>query len=196
VVVADVADGRTLRRLRNEERAVDAFLDLLAEGNERPTAQQVAARSGVSIRSIFRLFEDVDSLHVAAIARQAHHVAELQQPIAASGPVGVRIDAVVAGLTAVYEDIAPLRRLAMRVAHTSPTIAAGLARHRRLTRSQLRRTFASELAALPARDRSDATDALEAATSWETWDGLRTGQALPPATARRIVRRLVAGALT
>jgi hypothetical protein len=39
-------DGRWRRRLRNEQAAVDAILDLLGEGVVQPTAQDVADRSG------------------------------------------------------------------------------------------------------------------------------------------------------
>jgi AcrR family transcriptional regulator len=193
--VANVADGRTRRRLRNEGLAVDAFLDLLAEGHGRPTAQQVAERSGVSIRSIFRLFDDVDSLNAAAIARQTERVVQLQPRIAPTGPVDQRIDAVVAEMANVYETIGPVRRLAVRIAHASPAIAEGLARHRHATQAQLRETFQPELAALPAKERNERAQAIEAATSWETWDGLRSAQGLSLTAAKRIVRRLVAGAL-
>ena len=59
-------DGRRARRHRSRDLAVDALLDLLDEGVVRPTAQQVAERSGVSLRSIFRIFDDVESLNAAA----------------------------------------------------------------------------------------------------------------------------------
>jgi AcrR family transcriptional regulator len=196
VVITDAADGRTLRRLRNEEKAVDAFLELVADGHIRPTAQQVAERSGVSIRSIFRLFDDVESLHAAAIARQGERVSVIQQPVLATGSVASRVEQLVDEMGAVYEAIAPVRRMAVRAAHASPAIAGGLARHRRMTRKQVRRTFEPELAALPAGDRNDVAEAIEAATSWETWDGLRTAQTLSVAGAKRVVRRLIAGLIT
>ena len=196
VGVEEIADGRTLRRLRNEQKAVDAFLELLAEGHGRPTAQQVADRSGVSLRSIFRLFDDVDTLNAAAIANQSERIAHLQPPIAATGPLDARIDAVVEQMATVYETIANVRRFAVHVAHTSPAIAKGLGRHRRLTRAQLRETFGPELAALDAKDRTEVAEALEAATSWETWDGLRASQAQSVTAAKKVVRRLVAGLIT
>jgi AcrR family transcriptional regulator len=188
-----VADGRTLRRLRNEQKAVDAFLELLNEGHGRPTAQQVAERSGVSLRSIFRLFDDVDTLNAAAIANQSDRIAQLQPQIPASGPVDARIDAVVDQMANVYETVANVRRFAVHVAATSPAIAKGIGRHRRLTRSQVRETFRPELDALDASDRTEVADALEAVTSWETWDGLRAGQGQSVAAAKRVVRRLLAG---
>ena len=193
VEVEEVADGRTLRRMRNEQRAVDAFLALLNEGHGRPTAQQVADRSGVSLRSIFRLFDDVDTLNAAAIAHQSGLIAELQPQIAADGALDERIDAVVEQMATVYETIANVRRFAVQVAHTSPAIAKGIGRHRRLTRAQVRETFRPELAALSAKHRIEVAEALEAVTSWETWDGLRAGQGQSVTAAKRVVRRLVSG---
>jgi AcrR family transcriptional regulator len=193
VGVEGIADGRTLRRLRNEQKAVDAFLELLAEGHGRPTAQQVADRSGVSLRSIFRLFDDIDTLNAAAIAHQSDLIAQLQPQIAPDGALGTRVDAVVDQMASVYETIANVRRFAVHIAATSPAIAKGL--HRRLTRAQVRETFAPELTAIAGKDRNEVADVLEAATSWETWDGLRAAQGLSVAAAKRVVRRLLAGVI-
>ena len=64
---------------------VTALLDLLDEGVIRPTAQQVAERSGVSLRSIFRIFDDVESLNAAACARQVTRVRHLFIDVPAEG---------------------------------------------------------------------------------------------------------------
>jgi IclR helix-turn-helix domain len=66
---ASVLDGRARRRLHSYERAVDALLDLLEAGNPAPTAQEIAARSGISVRTVFRLTEDIETLHAAAWSR-------------------------------------------------------------------------------------------------------------------------------
>ena len=76
-VTDTTVDGRRARRHRSRDLAVDALLDLLNEGVVRPTAQQVAERSGVSLRSIFRIFDDVESLNAAACARQVTRVRHL-----------------------------------------------------------------------------------------------------------------------
>src|SRR6516162_6461394 len=74
---APLEDGRTRRRLNSYERAVDAFLDLVESGNDAPTAQQIAERSGISVRTVFRLTEDIESLHAAGILRQMERTAHL-----------------------------------------------------------------------------------------------------------------------
>ena len=82
---APPVDGRRARRHRSRDLAVDALLDLLGEGVLRPTAQQVAERSGVSLRSIFRIFDDVESLNAAACARQLSRVRHLFVDVPADG---------------------------------------------------------------------------------------------------------------
>ena len=44
-------------------------------------------------------------------------------------------------------------------------------------------------------DRADVLDALDAALSWATWEGLRAGLRSRPATAERVLRRLAAAVL-
>src|ERR1035438_5413311 len=67
-------DGRQLRRRRNRETVVDALLDLYRDGNLRPSTEEIAARSGLSPRSLFRYFDDVDDLTRTAIRHQEHRV--------------------------------------------------------------------------------------------------------------------------
>src|SRR5687768_9641430 len=89
-------DGRRARRHRSRDLAVDALLDLLNEGVCRPTAQQVAERSGVSLRSIFRIFDDVETLNAAACSRQVSRIRHLFVDVEAQGSLDARIDEVVA----------------------------------------------------------------------------------------------------
>ena len=53
-------DGRFRRSVRSRERILDALRELVSEGNLRPTGQQVAARASVSLRTVFRQFDDME----------------------------------------------------------------------------------------------------------------------------------------
>ena len=64
-VEAEVVDGRRLRSERSRQAIIDATLNLMSEGNLIPTAQAIADRSGVKIRSFFRHFADMDTLFSA-----------------------------------------------------------------------------------------------------------------------------------
>ena len=55
-------DGRRQRSERSRLAIIEATLALMYEGVLIPTAQQIADRAGVGIRSFFRHFGDMDSL--------------------------------------------------------------------------------------------------------------------------------------
>lgn len=63
------ADGRHARRDRNNDAVIDAVIDFFHDGEPFPTAQQVADRAGVSLRSIYRYHPDLDALVLAAVHR-------------------------------------------------------------------------------------------------------------------------------
>ena len=55
-------DGRRLRSLTSQTIIVDALLVLLKRGILEPTAQQIANEAGISIRTVFRQIEDMETL--------------------------------------------------------------------------------------------------------------------------------------
>jgi AcrR family transcriptional regulator len=167
------ADGRRARRHRSRDLAVDALLDLLNEGVARPTAQQVAERSGVSLRSIFRIFDDVQSLHMAASDRQMSRVRHLFVDIVATGTLEERVQATVATTSRLYESVAPIRRAALRAAPESTTLQLQLSRARGWLRAEIERVFSEELERLGDPDRAAAVETI---LSFEAWDQLRTAQ--------------------
>jgi AcrR family transcriptional regulator len=187
------ADGRHLRRARSRDAVVEAILGLLDDGVAQPTAQDVAGRSGVSMRSIFRLFDDMEALHRTAIERQIERITPLFTELPDTGPLADRVAALAADRAHVFESISPVRRLANRLAPTSPPIQGQLARFGRYFRTQLVTTFAPELRQRGADEL--LLDALDAATSWDTWERLRVTQQLSPADARRTLALTVTALL-
>ena len=55
-------DGRRLRSLTSQNIIVDALLVLVKKGILEPTAQQIADEAGISIRTVFRQIEDMETL--------------------------------------------------------------------------------------------------------------------------------------
>ena len=55
-------DGRRLRSITSQNIIVDALLVLLKKGILEPTAQQIADEAGISIRTVFRQIEDMETL--------------------------------------------------------------------------------------------------------------------------------------
>lgn len=174
-------DGRRARRQRSRDLVVDALLALLNEGVARPTAQQVAERSGVSLRSIFRIFDDVETLHAAAASEQLARVRHLFVDVAAVGTVEERVEEIVQLNARLYESVAPVRRAALRTAPESPPLRDQLGRLRAWMRAEIDRVFAAELQGGPH------AAALEALFSFEAWDQLRVAQHLSVADAGEVV---------
>jgi AcrR family transcriptional regulator len=188
-------DGRTRRRLNSYERAVDALLDLIESGNEAPTAQQIAERSGISVRTVFRLTEDIDSLHAAGILRQMERTAHLYVTLPKTGPLSTRLRLLVKNRVDVFETIAPVRRVGERMAATSTAIAEGLELHHLVLRTQVAEVFERELKEKPRHRRATALDAIDVAASWENWELLRRGKGLSVTSAARVMEVLIAGAV-
>lgn len=183
------SDGRRARRYRSRDQAVDAVLDLLNEGVPRPTAQQVAERSGVSLRSIFRIFDDVETLHATAAQRQQDRVRHLFVNVAPDGPLDVRAEAIARVTAGVYTEVAPVRRAALRTAPESEILRGELDRARVWLRREIERVFAPELESLD--DDGVTYGAIESALSFETWDQLRNGQEASTSRTRAITIRMV-----
>jgi TetR/AcrR family transcriptional regulator, regulator of autoinduction and epiphytic fitness len=188
-------DGRTLRRINSFDRAVDALLDLIQSGNSSPTAQQIAEKSGISVRTVFRLTEDIEQLHAAAVQRQVQRTAHLYVQIPVTGSLGTRIRALVENRSTVFEAVAPTRRVAERLAESSPQIAEGLAFIHEYLQAQVAELFDRELSRISRVRRPDALSAVDVAASWETWDQLRRVQGLSIASSGRVVRQLIEGVL-
>lgn len=94
---AMVQDGRRLRRQRNIDAVHTAILTMLEEW-ETPTLAEVAHRSGVTVRSIYRYHEDLESAVDAACDRRTAELAEVMDalgPVDAASPFERRVGAMV-----------------------------------------------------------------------------------------------------
>jgi AcrR family transcriptional regulator len=173
-------DGRSLRRDRNRDAVVTALLALYREGNLGPSADEIAERAGISARSLFRYFDDVEALVRAAIARQQQHLAPLYALDAPPDqPLAERVERFVASRVRLLEGMGEVGRLARSIAVRQPLILAELARIRGTLRRQLTGLFAAELDALPPVTRRATVAAADVVTSWEAFDLMRNDQGLP-----------------
>lgn len=188
-------DGRRARAERNREAVVEAILDLLVEGVEHPTAEAIAARSGVSVRSVFRHFDDLETLYAAAVERHSERMERLFEPPPVDAPLDERIESLATRRARLYEEMTPVRRAGERLRGRSPVIDERLAFARRLLRGQLATLFDAELAALEPGARRELLDAVELATSWRAWELLRTEQRCSVSRARGVVARMLSALL-
>ena len=187
-------DGRRARRHRSRDLAVDAVLDLLNDGVSRPTAQQVAEKSGVSLRSIFRIFDDVETLHATAAAKQQDRVRHLFVNVDPQGALADRVDAIARVTAGVYASVAPVRRAGLRAAPESSVLRLELDRARDWLRREIDRVFDTELSAVD--DDGITYAAVEATLSFEAWDQLRAGQAMTATRAQAVTTRTLLALLS
>ncbi len=190
--VAAKVDGRVERGARTRDRIVEALLSLLEDGDPQPTARTVAARAGVSLRSVFQHFDDMESLYAMCVERQLERIAPLMRPIDASLPLDARVDEFVGQCARLYEKVAPVRRATLRAAPSSPVLQGALASMARFARQELSTLFAAEL---DVADRRDRLAALEVAASFDAWEHLRRIQGCSVPAAQRALRQIVTGVL-
>src|SRR5208282_534285 len=60
---SEQTDGRRQRSEASRERFVRAMLELVGAGQVTPRAEAVAARAGVGLRTVFRHFDNMESLY-------------------------------------------------------------------------------------------------------------------------------------
>jgi TetR/AcrR family transcriptional regulator of autoinduction and epiphytic fitness len=189
-------DGRNLRAERTRTALAAAYLDLLTEGDLRPTAERIADRAGVSPRSVFKHFPDRESLFAAASEIQESRVRDLMGDLPdPSAPLEERLDVFVDQRARFHEFVSPVRRSALLTEPFSPVIAEKLKMAREAGAAHVDLVFAPELGAVRGRAREDLRAALCSISAWPTWESLRRHQGLPADRARVILRKMVAAQL-
>ena len=173
-------DGRLLRSERSKQRIADALYELIGEGEPAPSAQMVADRAGVGIRSVFRLFSDMDALYATINARLELDVAPLLRNGASEGwALDERTETLVAERVALYERFGPYLRATQRHRDRSAFLAAEYRKLVLSLRERLLHWLPELRGAAP-----ELVEALDQATSFEAWDRLRHDQRLTRTRAR------------
>jgi AcrR family transcriptional regulator len=178
-------DGRRQRAQNNRARIVAAVLDLVHAGVLSPSAEQVATKADVSLRTVFRHFEDMDSLY-----------REISQPIEAelrqiagrpfrSEDWRERLIELVSRRCEAFERIAPFRRAAEAQRHKSEYLAEASMRFAALLRAIVAQNVPAEVAG------SDTFEALDLLLSFPVWDRLSREQGLSPERTRAVLEAAV-----
>ncbi|HEV3328402.1 MAG TPA: TetR/AcrR family transcriptional regulator [Acidimicrobiales bacterium] len=166
--VLEPVDGRTARRDRNRTAVLDAVLALFAERNVIPSAEDVARRSGVSLRSVYRYVENTDELILAAVERRREQVAPLFEIERLGEGLEDRVDALCRSRVGAYDEVAPTSRAARARAYSVPILRHQLDEAGGLLRDQVAAQFAPELRALPPGTREGVLAAADALCQLET----------------------------
>lgn len=188
--IAPTLDGRRQRSERSQIAIVEAMLALINEGKLVPTAQQVADRAGVSIRSFFRHFADMDALFLSADEMLRTSYEALFAVGDRSGTLSDRISRVIDLYGNAFDELNELILCTHAVAWRFPALQERYAYHQRRLRDELE-LWLPELAVSPRSRR----EAVHAVTSFEMWHRLRTHQRLSHKNTHAIMQELVAGLL-
>lgn len=189
------SDGRRLRGERTRRSIVDAHSALLREGDLKPTAQTIAERAGVSVRTLWVAFGDMEGLLDATTDYWLRSDWELREQVEPTLALDERLDRFVAERARRLENIAPAARSAALAEPFSAALQASRRHHVQRVRDDVEEVFAGELATLDPADRETQALALTAAASWNSWSLMRDDLGLDVATASAAMRRALAALL-
>src|SRR4051812_33345879 len=120
-------DRRRLRTERGRELVVTALLQFFDEGEPQPGAARIAARAGVSERSVFRYFDDLDALAAEAVARQMGRTRALFAPPDPSGGLERRVRALADQRMTIHDAVAIVSAAGRRIEARAPSVADAFA---------------------------------------------------------------------
>jgi AcrR family transcriptional regulator len=159
---------------------------LQEEGVLVPTAQQIADRAGVGIRSFFRHFEDMESLFKAI----DDHIRDSYEALFISGDrsgtLEERIDAMVKRRADAFESVTNITQGTRAQLWRYQTLRDNYARNQRGLRKDLDNLL-PELHSLP----DETRQSIDAITSFEMWDRLRSHQGLSKTASVNLLRTLL-----
>jgi len=164
-------DGRRARRERSRLAVVDAVFALIQDGKVPPTVEEVAARAGVSVSSVFRNFDGLDDLQRRAFDRFQERYRDLLD--AAPRPDAdraERIRAHVATRIELYSSAGPLMHVARQRALDYQPMADGVARLRSRLADHAVRHFGAEAARLSPGAAARLLALVDATTSPEAFE--------------------------
>lgn len=181
-------DGRVARRQRNIDQALEAAIEMFAEDAMFPTIEQIATRSGLSVRSLYRYFTDPGELREAAISRAqriAYDISLLHR--IGEGPLDDRISDFVDMRLRLYETMGSVFRAAVANSPTYPRVSERRMRDRDKMLEQFELQFATELATRSDADRTSVVAAGDLITQLESLEFLRGHRGLSADECRHVL---------
>ena len=178
----ETIDGRRIRRYNNRRRIVAAMLELVRAGAISPGAEEVAARAGVGLRTVFRHFDDMDSLYREMAEAMRNELQPIVGAPFASRDWKGRLGEMVDRRAGLFERAMPFKDAADVHRHRSVFLRKDYERMRSEERAALE-------AALPAALKNDGKffAALDLVLSFAAWQHLRRDQKRGAAQARQTV---------
>ena len=184
--IVQSSDGRRQRSERSQTAIIKAALSLMDEGTLVPTAQQIADRAGVGIRSFFRHFADMDSLFLAADEMLLSSYEALFEVDDRAGTLSERVARAIDLYGNAFDQLRAIILCTQAQLWRSPKLRENYGWHQKRLRKELE-LWLPEVVALP----KDRREALHAVASFDMWHRLREHQGLSPKASSDIVTSLV-----
>lgn len=180
-------DGRKQRSERSRLAIVDAMLDIIMDGKMEPSAAEIAERAGVSARTVFRHFEEMDSLYSEMTERmEAQIMPIIQKPFTGDG-WRAQLDQLLERRATIYEKIMPLKIAASIRRFSSDYLMLNYQRFLHLERTGLENVLPD-----PVRKNATMLSAIEMCAGFQTWRRLRQDQNLTVKQATEVVKLTIA----
>jgi AcrR family transcriptional regulator len=171
-LVAPRIDGRTARAERTRNAIVEAHLELIGEGDLKPTGERIAERAGVSLRALWANFKDMEALFAASGQRLSERQDAEYKPVPVDLPLPRRIDEFCRQRARILELIAPSARAAQLLEPFSAQLRSNRAKNIARVQREIKDLFVTELdAAGPAREQ--LFHSLTVASTWAAWSMMR-----------------------
>jgi len=195
-IPASAVDGRSLRRERNRQDIVNALLGLIENGETEISAALIASKAGLSERSIFRYFDDVNDLYrsVCDLAFSKEIEYALIDDVGV-GSLDTKIENFVNQRVRIYtmnEKIAPAAR---SFAFKNPIIKNQLVVGRKLLRNQIIKHFSEELSAFDKQQQQVAVAIIDSLTTFEYYDMMRSDQKMSVQAIKSVLTESIRKAL-
>ena len=183
-------DGRRRRGQDNRARIVAAMLEIIHAGEVSPSAEQVAQRADVGLRTVFRHFQDMDSLYREMSVVIAAELREVAGRPFKSQDWRERVVELIERRGWAFEKVGPFLRASTVFRYRSKFLDVDNAR----LVTALREILKAQLPPAVARDQLKL-EILDLLLSYESWSRLRREQGLTPKRAQdtltAAVRRLL-----
>ncbi|NIJ35518.1 AcrR family transcriptional regulator [Sphingopyxis panaciterrae] len=184
-------DGRRERSRSSHRRIVEAMMELIVGGDLAPSAARVAEEAGIGLRTVFRHFDDMDSLYAEITATITERVMPIVSAPYADQHWRANIDELVRRRVRVFETTLPFRLAANIKRYQSPFLMGQYSKVVMLERELILRLLPGDVLT----DRI-GVEALCATLSFQNWRALRHDQGLPAEEAATVVGHMVAALLS
>lgn len=188
--VAPDRDGRKQRSQSSRAKIIQALLRIVGNGDYSPSAAKVAEQAGVGLRTVFRQFDDMDSLYrELSDAIEAKVLPIMLEPLEGASWKG-RLFATAERRARMFEMVLPYRISANLKRFQSDFLLQDYRRMLSLEKSMIESLLPEAVRANPT-----IVHGINVVLSFQTWRLLRHDHSLPIDEAGAVVKQLLGTAL-